>query len=96
MQLKEIEAAIMRAVPQDKCLHVIAGVIVFALANLLVPISDERMRPLIGCAVVAVVGALKEITDRFDGGDSSIYDWSATCVGGLLGLACELQVHGVL
>lgn len=94
--MKTIEALIMRAIPQDKCLHVIAGVIVVALTHLLALTLGLDINPLAGLAAAALVGALKELADHFDGGDPSVYDWLATCAGGLLGLACETQLLWVL
>lgn len=82
-QLKFIEAAILRAVPQDKCLHVIAGVAVFAVAHL--------ATWQIGIAVVLLVGIAKETLDHFTGGDVSVWDVVATLLGGGLGLVCHIR-----
>ncbi|PVX84359.1 hypothetical protein [Paraburkholderia unamae] len=89
--MQSIERWVMGHLPQDKCLHVIAGVIVFALVHLLARLGVPYTQPVIGLAVVAVVGALKELLDHFDGGDPSIYDWLATCAGGALAFACSFQ-----
>lgn len=77
----------MSAIPQDKCLHVIAGMIIFALSQLLYRAGLHDLTIVVSFALVALVGALKELADHFDGGDCSIYDWLATCVGGLIGVA---------
>jgi hypothetical protein len=77
---RSIEAAIMRAIPQDKCLHVIAGVLLFAVAHL--------VTWQVGIAVVILVAIAKELLDHFTGGDVSVWDVAATLSGGLLGLLC--------
>ena len=77
---RSIEAVIMRAVPQDKCLHVIAGALVFAVAHL--------ATWQVGIAVVILVGIAKELLDHFTGGDVSVWDVVATLSGGMLGLLC--------
>lgn len=81
--MNTIEALIMRTIPQDKCLHVIAGVLIFSLAHL---VSWQ-----LGIAAVIVVGVAKEIVDHFTGGDVSVWDVLATFMGGLLGMACFLR-----
>ncbi|WP_132375421.1 hypothetical protein [Paraburkholderia sp. BL9I2N2] len=70
----------MRAIPQDKCLHVIAGVVVFAIAHF--------ATWQVGIAAVLVAGIAKELLDHFTGGDVSVWDVAATLSGGLLGLLC--------
>ncbi|MFM0256111.1 hypothetical protein [Paraburkholderia sediminicola] len=81
--MKSIEAAIMSAIPQDKCLHVIAGVLIFGVAHFLTW--------QIGIAAVLIAGIAKETVDHFTGGDVSVWDVVATATGGLLGLACFAQ-----
>jgi hypothetical protein len=81
--MKNIEAAIKRAIPQDKCLHVIAGVVIFAIAHF---VSWQ-----VGMAAVLVIGIAKEILDHFTGGDVSVWDVVATVAGGLLGLLCFVR-----
>lgn len=78
--MKSIEAAIMKAIPQDKCLHVIAGVLIFGAAHFLTW--------QIGIAAVLIAGIAKETLDHFTGGDVSVRDVAATLAGGLLGLLC--------
>ncbi|MGX7004125.1 hypothetical protein [Caballeronia sp. KNU42] len=78
-----IESKIMQAFPQDKCLHVIAGVVIFALAHV---VSWQ-----LGIAAVLLVGIAKEILDHFTGGDVSVWDVVATLAGGLLGLLCFVR-----
>lgn len=73
----------MRAIPQDKCLHVIAGVVVYAVAHL--------TTWQIGIAVVLLAAIAKETFDHFTGGDVSAWDLLATLMGGLLGLACYVR-----
>ncbi|MFM0391192.1 hypothetical protein [Paraburkholderia phytofirmans] len=70
----------MKAIPQDKCLHVILGVLIFAVADL--------VNWQVGIALVAVAGILKEVLDHFTGGDVSVWDVVATLTGGLIGLVC--------
>lgn len=82
MTIRSIESAIMRAIPQDKCLHIIAGVMLFAATH---PFGAQ-------VALIAVFGAAvaKETLDHFTGGDVSLWDIVATCAGGALGLLCSL------
>ena len=81
--LKTIEAGIKRAIPQDKCLHIIAGVVIFAAVHF---VSWQ-----VGMAAVLLIGIAKEIFDHFTGGDVSVWDVVATFVGGLLGLLCFVR-----
>lgn len=78
--MKSIEAAIMSAIPQDKCLHIIAGVFIFGVAHF--------VTWQIGIAAVLVAAISKETLDHFTGGDVSVWDVVATATGGLLGFAC--------
>lgn len=78
--MRSIEAAIMKAIPQDKCLHVILGVLIFAIAHF--------ATWQIGIALVVLGGVLKELIDHFTGGDVSVWDVVATLTGGLIGLVC--------
>jgi hypothetical protein len=78
--MRSIEAVIMKAIPQDKCLHVILGVLIFAIGHL--------VNWQVGIALVAVAGIVKEVLDHFTGGDVSVWDVVATLTGGLIGLVC--------
>ncbi|WP_146758042.1 hypothetical protein [Paraburkholderia unamae] len=77
----------MKAIPQDKCLHVIAGAMVFAVMHA-VPQSFGPAWAF-GFAMVAAAGVAKEVLDHFTGGDVSAWDVLATCIGGALALACH-------
>lgn len=69
--------------PYDKALHVIAGVLVFAIAQL--AIGPWAMIPV----VIAAVG--KEVYDKVSGkGTPEWQDAAFTIGGGLLGLLCSL------
>ena len=81
--MKTIEAAIKRAIPQDKCLHVIAGVVIFAIVHF---VSWQ-----VGVVAVLVIGIAKELFDYFTSGDASVWDVVATFAGGLLGLLCFVR-----
>jgi hypothetical protein len=78
--MKAIEALIMQVIPHDKCLHVIAGMLIFA--------ATHFAAWWIGMAVVVLVGFLKELLDHFTEGDVSVWDVVATIAGGLVGLLC--------
>jgi hypothetical protein len=78
--MKSLEALIMRTMPQDKCLHIIAGVVIFAMAHF--------VTWQVGIAAVLLVGIAKELLDYITGGDVSVWDVAATFTGGLLGLLC--------
>lgn len=72
-------------IPQDKCLHIIVGVMIFAITNLL-------LGSAVAMAVVTVVAAAKEVYDYFnkDKHTPDVFDFLATVAGGLLGLICSL------
>lgn len=78
--MKSIEAAIIRAIPQDRCLHIIAGMFIFAAMHF--------VTWQLAVAAVVLAGILKELVDHFTGGDVSAWDVAATLSGGLLGLLC--------
>ncbi|SEC01713.1 hypothetical protein SAMN02787142_0726 [Burkholderia sp. WP9] len=78
--MKSIEAAIMSAIPHDKCLHFIVGVLVFAAIHF--------VTWQLAIAAVVLVGVLKELLDHFTAGDVSAWDLAATLSGGLVGLLC--------
>jgi hypothetical protein len=81
--IKDIEAAIKRAIPQDKCLHIIAGVLIFGIAHVVCW--------QVGIAAALLIGIAKEIFDHFTSGDASVWDVIATVAGGLLGLLCGIR-----
>lgn len=78
--MKSIEAAIMSEIPQDKCLHALAGVLIFGAAHF--------ATWQVGIAAALIIGIVKEIFDHFTGGDVSVWDVVATLAGGLLGMLC--------
>jgi hypothetical protein len=78
--MKSIEGAIMSAIPQDKCLHFIVGVLVFAAVHF--------VTWQLAIAAVVLAAILKELLDHFTAGDVSVWDLAATLSGGLLGLLC--------
>jgi hypothetical protein len=78
--MRDLEKWILRTVPQDKCLHALAGVLIFGAAHF---ISWQ-----VGIAVVLIAGIAKELFDYLTGGDVSVRDVAATLSGGLLGLLC--------
>ncbi|MFM0407445.1 hypothetical protein [Paraburkholderia dipogonis] len=78
--MKSIETAIMNAIPQDKCLHFIVGVLVFAAVHF--------VTWQLAIAAVVLAAILKELLDHFTSGDVSVWDLAATLSGGLFGLLC--------
>jgi hypothetical protein len=78
--MRDLEKWILRTVPQDKCLHALAGVLIFSAAHF---ISWQ-----VGIAAVLVAAIAKELLDHLTGGDVSAWDVAATLSGGLLGLLC--------
>jgi hypothetical protein len=78
--MKNLESSIMRTIPQDKCLHVIAGMLIFGIAHF--------VTWQVGITAVLLIGIAKEILDHFTGGDVSVWDVIATVTGGLCGLLC--------
>lgn len=84
MKVKNIESWIMTKLPHDKCLHIIAGAMVFS--------ATHASGGLIALGAVLGIGVAKEVVDHFTGGDVSVWDIAATCAGGLLGLACYIRV----
>lgn len=65
--------------PHDKALHIIAGVLIYAVAHF--------VSPLVGLGAVVAAGVGKEIYDLFhrDKHTPEVMDAVATIVGGLLG-----------
>jgi hypothetical protein len=80
MSPRTMENRIMSLLPHDKCLHVIAGILIFAITHF----AGWQ----IGLASVVTAGLAKEILDLLTGGDVSAWDVAATLIGGLLGLVC--------
>jgi hypothetical protein len=78
--LPRLEGRLMNALPNDKCLHVIAGIFIFAITHF----AGWQ----IGLVSVATAGLAKEVIDYCAGGDASVWDVVATLIGGLLGLLC--------
>jgi hypothetical protein len=71
--------------PYDKALHMIGGVILFAVGHYFFGWQ-------VGLALAATIGALKEIYDKVSGtGTPDVMDFVATVAGGTLGLACTLS-----
>lgn len=77
-----MESFILRTIPQDKCLHALAGVFVFSAFHF-----GNRS---VGISSVVVAASPKEVVDHFTDGDVSIWEVTATIVGGLLGFLCNL------
>lgn len=71
------------SIPYDKCLHVIVGVIIFAILQLInVPMA---------LVVVILVALGKEAYDYFHPRHTcDIWDAVATICGGILGFICTL------
>lgn len=71
--------------PHDKALHLIGGVMLFALGNLLFGWQ-------VGLGLAVVVGAAKEIWDWYSKtGTPDGMDFIATAAGGLLGYICTFS-----
>ena len=66
-------------IPPDKALHLIGGVLIYAVAHF--------VSPMVGLIAVAVAAAGKEIYDYFhqDKHTPDVMDALATVAGGLLG-----------
>ncbi len=77
-----IEQRIAQALPHDKCLHFIVGVLIFTATHFFTPLAIY---------VPLVLGVLKEIYDRVRGGDSSPGDIVATALGGVAGHLCSVK-----
>ena len=68
-------------IPHDKCLHFIAGVLIFAVFNFI--------HPAFGMVAVTFAAIAKEIYDRNTTG-FSVKDIAFTVAGGLIGLLIAL------
>jgi len=66
----------------DKALHIIAGVLVYAVAHFI--------SPVVGLWAVVLVGFSKEVYDavNHDRHTPDVMDFLATCFGGFLGFIC--------
>ena len=66
-------------IPPDKALHLIGGVLIYAVAHF--------VSPLVGLGAVVAAGVGKEIYDYFnrDKRTPEVMDAVATIIGGLLG-----------
>ena len=69
-------------IPHDKCLHFIAGVLIFAVFNLI--------DPYLAIAMVFFAGYTNEIYDKSQGRTFSWKDIAFTVAGGLIGLLIAL------
>lgn len=79
----DIEQTIVKLFPHDKCLHFIAGVVVFACAHF--SMGADALY------VVCGIAAAKEAIDAGRHGDSSSLDIFATMAGGIVGYLCWLR-----
>ncbi len=77
-----IEQRIAQALPHDKCLHFIAGVLIFAAFHF--QLGTYAMYVVLG------LGSAKEVYDASRNGDASKGDIFATVAGGIAGYICGL------
>lgn len=76
----------LQKLPHDKALHLIGGVMIFAVFNFFVNWQ-------VGLAMSAGIGALKEYWDyQSKKGTPDLWDFVATFAGGILGFLCTLKV----
>ncbi|MFM0326075.1 hypothetical protein [Caballeronia glebae] len=80
MSVRDIEKSILAVLPQDECVHALAGVLIFGAVHF---VSWQA-----GIAAVVAAGIVKEVVDHFTDGDVSVWDVVATVTGGLLGVLC--------
>lgn len=64
----------------DKYLHFIAGLLITQIGTALL---DSIIA---GFAVAVVIGAIKEIMDKYLDGDCNVYDFFATTIGAIVGV----------
>lgn len=69
-------------IAHDKALHVIAGVVVFAVF--------QFVSPLVGLLMATTAGVVKELYDSTGKGTVDVMDVVYTVAGGLLGFVCTL------
>lgn len=79
----DIEQTIVKLLPHDKCLHFIAGVVIFACAHF--SMGQDALY------VVCAIAAAKEAIDAGRHGDASNLDIFATMTGGIVGYLCWLN-----
>lgn len=63
----------------DKYLHFIAGLLITQIGAALLGSI------IIGFIIAVVVGIIKEIMDKYLGGDCNVYDFLATAIGAIVG-----------
>lgn len=70
--------------PHDKALHIIGGVLIYAVAHF--------VSPVVGLGAVAVAAVGKEIYDYFnrDKQTPEVMDAVATIIGGIIAFICGL------
>lgn len=84
MTFKNIEAAILAALPQDKCVHALAGALLYAIAHTVCGYAG--VSGWFAVAIVCVAALAKEALDATIGGDVSAFDVLSTLAGGAIGL----------
>jgi len=74
----------LNKLPHDKALHVIAGVLAYAVFHF--------VSPVVGMAAVLVAAVGKEVYDWFhrDRHTPDVWDAVVTVIGGVVGLICGL------
>jgi hypothetical protein len=88
MDIKGAEARVLALLPQDKCVHALAGALIFAIVHL--PSVSFGLSAWTAPAAVVIAAAAKEVLDAATGGDPSIVDCLATIVGGAITLLASL------
>lgn len=74
-------------IPQDKALHIIYGIVIFAIAHLI-------FNSFYTILIVIFISIAKELYDRteIDKHTVDVWDAVATTAGGLLGFICTLKI----
>lgn len=84
-------------IPHDKCLHVVYGAVIAAavlVAHVALPTVNALQAPLLALAVVAAIGAIKELLDRRDPAHTADpMDFLATVAGGAIVVAHPLLIQ---
>lgn len=76
--------SLLAKLPYDKALHMIGGVMLFALGHFFFGWQ-------VGLGLAVLVGALKELWDWYSKkGTPDVLDFVATSAGGVLGFLCTL------
>ena len=78
-----IEQRIVQLLPHDKCLHFIAGVLIFAAFHF--HLGTYALYAVLG------LGSIKECYDASHRGDTSKGDIFATVAGGIAGYICWIR-----